>query len=94
MALALAVLFGVAAFIRSYMFMRSSTANSQALESFAIAMSQAIIVFVSVSIGSCVPAILKRLHIDPAFAAGPMLATLMDVIGILIFCMVAKFILF
>ena len=94
MAFALALLFGVAAFVRSYMFMRSGAANSQILESFAIAMSQAIIVFVSVSIGSCVPAILKRLHIDPAFAAGPMLATLMDVIGILIFCMVAKFILF
>lgn len=93
MALALAGIFGVTAFIRSYMFIRNSGSNSQALESFAIAMSQALIVFVSVSIGSCVPAILKRLNIDPAFAAGPMLATLMDVVGILIFCMVAKFIL-
>ena len=94
MALALAALFGVAAFIRCYVFMNSGAASSQFLESFAIAMSQSLIVFVSVSIGSCVPALLKRFHIDPAFAAGPMLATLMDIIGILIFCMVAKFILF
>lgn len=94
MAFALAVVFGCAAFIRCYMFAHSGVGHSHYLESFAIAMSQAMIVFVSVSIGSCVPAILKRLNIDPAFAAGPMLATLIDVIGILIFCMVARFILF
>jgi magnesium transporter len=94
MALALGVVFGIAAFMRSYLFMHRDPADSAFLESFAIAMSQSIIVFVSVSIGSCVPAMLKRLNIDPAFAAGPMLATLMDIIGILIFCMVTRFILF
>jgi magnesium transporter len=94
MAIALAIIFGFAAFIRSYMFMKQNAAGVQYLESFAIAMSQAIIVFVSVSIGSCVPAMLKKLKVDPAFAAGPMLATLMDIIGILIYCMVTRYILF
>lgn len=94
MAIALATIFGLAAFIRSYMFIGTTATDSQLLQSFAIAMSQAIIVFVSVSIGSCVPALLKQINIDPAFAAGPMLATLMDIIGILIFCMVTRFILF
>ena len=94
MALALSCIFGVAAFARSYLFMHRTATGTEFLESFAIAMSQAIIVFVSVSIGSCVPALLKRLKIDPAFAAGPMLATLMDIIGILIYCMVTSYLLF
>jgi magnesium transporter len=94
MALALSSLLGIAAFVRSYVFMGSHPATNHFMQSFSIAVSQALIVFVSVSIGSCVPALLKRLNIDPAFAAGPMLATLMDVIGIFIFCLVTRFLLF
>jgi magnesium transporter len=94
MALALSSLLGVAAFIRSYLFIEHRSGTNHVMQSLAIAVSQALIVFVSVSIGSCVPALLRRLHIDPAFAAGPMLATLMDVIGIFIFCLVTKFLLF
>jgi magnesium transporter len=43
----------------------------------------------SVTLGSCIPLILKRFHVDPAFSAGPFLATLMDILGVLIFCYVS-----
>lgn len=84
----LASMLAVAAFVRSYL------TDPHIAHSFAIAVSQALIVLVSISIGSCVPIILKRLNIDPAFAAGPFLATFMDILGILIFCMVTRFLLF
>lgn len=88
MAVVLASMLGVAAFIRAYFTTRLVA------HSFAIAVSQALIVLVSVSIGGCVPIILKRLNIDPAFAAGPFLATCMDILGILIFCLVTRFLLY
>ena len=31
----------------------------------------------------CIPFILKRFNIDPAFSAGPFLATIMDILGML-----------
>lgn len=87
MAFMLAGILSVAAFARGLW------SECSYLESFAISTSLALIVMVSVSIGSCIPIILKRLNIDPAFAAGPFLATLMDVLGILIYCMVTRFML-
>lgn len=88
MGFVLALILGTAAFIRGFI------TTNHGLQSFAIATSQAFIILVSISIGSCIPIILKKLNIDPAFAAGPFLATLMDIIGILIYCMVTRFILF
>ena len=36
---------------------------------------------VSVSIGGCVPLVLKRLNVDPALASGPVLTTVTDICG-------------
>jgi magnesium transporter len=44
------------------------------------------IVLCAVSLGSVIPLLLKRLNMDPAFSAGPFLATMMDVLGVLIYC--------
>jgi magnesium transporter len=62
--------------------------------SLAVSLALAIIVMVSVVLGSCIPLILKRLRLDPAYSAGPGLATLMDVLGLLIYCYIGKLILF
>lgn len=64
------------------------------LGAFAVSVSLAVIVLVAVILGSCIPLILRRLRIDPAFSAGPGLATIMDVLGLLIFCYISKLILF
>ncbi len=40
------------------------------------------------------PFMLKRLNIDPAFSAGPFLATIMDILGVLIYCTSIKWLLF
>jgi magnesium transporter len=86
MAGVLGLVLGIVAFIRAYM-----TAGSL-IESIAVSSSLTVIVVVSVMLGSCIPLILKKLNIDPAFSAGPFLATVMDILGILIYCYISKLI--
>ncbi len=84
----LALLLGAVAFVRAYI------SSASIAESFAISVSLGAIVMVSVMLGGLIPLILKRFNIDPAFSAGPFLATVMDILGILIYCYITKFILF
>ncbi len=80
----LAVILGAIAFIRAYL------SSATIIESFVISVSLGAIVMVSVMLGAMIPLILKKLNIDPAFSAGPFLATLMDILGILIYCYIGK----
>lgn len=59
-------------------------------QSSVISLTLFLIVLVSVSLGSSVPLILRKLNLDPAFSAGPFLATVMDILGVLIFCYVSR----
>lgn len=88
MACILGGILGLVGFTRAYV------AGVSTLESVAISLSLSVIVLASVTLGSLIPLILKRLNIDPAFSAGPFLATVMDILGILIYCYVARWILF
>ena len=56
----------------------------------AVSMSLSLIVMVSILLGACMPFALQRLRLDPAFSAGPGLATLMDILGLLIFCYISR----
>lgn len=87
MAAMLAGTLTIAAIGRAYVTTRSC------IQSIAIGISLGLIVLFAVAIGSCVPIILKRLNVDPAFAAGPFLTTLMDILGITIYCIVTRWIL-
>jgi len=87
MAVMLALILGVVAFFRIYL------SSGVLLQSFVVSLSLGIIVLMSVVLGSCIPFILRRLNIDPVFAAGPFLATIMDIIGIIIFCQITQLIL-
>jgi len=88
MAVILAVILGAIAFIRALV------SNATMIESLVISVALGAIVMVSVLLGSLIPLLLKRMNIDPAFSAGPFLATLMDILGVLIYCYIAKLILF
>lgn len=59
------------------------------IPSLIVSISLGLIVVVSMLLGSGMPFILKRFNVDPANAAGPLLATVMDVIGLFIYCIVA-----
>jgi len=61
--------------------------------SLVVSLSLGIVVFMSVVFGSLLPIFLKKNNIDPAFFAGPFLATVMDILGILVYCYIAYLIL-
>lgn len=87
-ALCLSSILGATAFTRVYL------TNRAVWESLVVSFTLAVIVLVSVILGSAMPFILKRFNIDPAFSAGPFLATIMDIVGILIYCTSIKLLLF
>jgi magnesium transporter len=84
LACAIGFVLGVTAFARVY------TTSGNAIGSFAISCSVLCVVVVSIVIGSTVPVLLRRLSIDPAYWAGPVLGTVMDVLGLLIYCTAAQ----
>ncbi|MBP6870146.1 magnesium transporter [Candidatus Babeliales bacterium] len=61
--------------------------------SVVVSLSLGLVVFMSVFFGSMLPIVLKKFHVDPAFFAGPFLATIMDILGILVYCYIAYLIL-
>lgn len=60
------------------------------LSSLAIVTSLFFIVITSMLLGSIIPLILERFDIDPAHSAAPFLSTLMDILGVLIYCFVCS----
>lgn len=60
---------------------------------FATVVSLFLIVLTSVIMGTAIPMILDSWDIDPANSAAPFIATLMDIVGITIYCLIANFIL-
>ena len=87
MAFVIAAILGVFSFIRVYL------TDGWVQGSIAVSLSLSAIVLVSVVLGSIIPIVLKRLKLDPAFSAGPGLATLMDIAGLLIYCTISTLIL-
>lgn len=79
----LATVLGLIAFARVY------AVHHDMLGSFVVSFSLGLIVLFSVLLGACLPVILRKLKLDPAFSAGPLLATVMDILGIFIYCYVA-----
>lgn len=86
MAGALALVLGTTTFLRVLV-------TQNVIESLAISLSIAAVAFVSVTLGSLIPLLLKRIGSDPAFSAGPFLATLMDIIGLILYCSITALIL-
>jgi magnesium transporter len=83
----LAIILGAVAFARVYWW------YANFIGSVVVSVSLAIIVLMSVLLGACFPVVLKKFGVDPAFCASPVLATVMDILGIFIYCSVAYLIL-
>lgn len=83
----LSILLAIVAFARVYAY------HQFFWGSVVVSLSLGIIVFASVLFGSVLPVLLKKFNIDPAFSAGPFLATIMDILGIFIYCYIAYLIL-
>jgi len=87
MSIALAIFLFIVTFARIYFL------HHDLLSTIAISISLFLIINMSMVLGAFIPFMLERLNLDPAHSAAPFLATLMDIIGILIYCAVCTFIL-
>ncbi len=83
----LSTLLTIVSFLRVYFI------GGSIIECLSVAGSLGLIVLISALLGSSIPFFLRKLNIDPAFSAGPFLATLMDILGILIFCYMSRILL-
>ncbi len=83
----LALVLGSLTFARVYVWYGEFTG------SLVVSLSLGLIVLMSVLLGACLPVVLKKLDVDPAFSANPLLATVMDILGIFIYCYVAYLVL-
>jgi magnesium transporter len=81
----LGILLGLIAFFRIYLL------GGSIHEGWIVSITIVFIVIASVILGAIIPLFLKKLGMDPAYSAGPLLATIMDIIGIMIFTSVAYF---
>lgn len=87
MALIVGAILALISFARVYLLHRKDN-----LTNFAVSLSLGIIVFVSMLLGSLIPIMLRKFRLDPALSAGPFLATLMDVVSLLIYCSLSSWI--
>jgi magnesium transporter len=85
MGLVLGIFLGVIGFVRVLMY-RDQHLNF----AFTVALTLVGIVMTGCTVGSLLPLILKRSGIDPATSSTPFIASLVDVLGIIIFVHVAK----
>ncbi len=60
------------------------------LSATVISLALFLIVVTSIILGALIPMILERFNIDPAHSAAPFLSTLMDVLGVFIYCLVCS----
>ena len=86
--------FGLAFILGVFAFARAWFTTNKVLGSFSVGLTIGITVMAAVILGSFIPLGLKKLKMDPAFSAGPFLATLMDIVGVAIFCIVVKMIVY
>src|SRR5262249_29621789 len=84
MSLVIALILVIVGFARVYYTSR------HLLSAIAISLSLFLIVISSIISGALIPLILERLDIDPAHSAAPFLTTLMDILGVLIYCFVCS----
>lgn len=87
MSLAIGVVLGVFSFVRIFIW------HQDQLRALAVSISLFAIVVISMMLGSCIPLVLRRFNIDPAHSAGPLLTTLMDIIGLFVYCVIATWVL-
>lgn len=63
------------------------------LLSIAVSISMGITIFLAATVGAGLPLLFRRFKLDPALMSGPLIATIVDVVGILIYLQMSKLIL-
>ncbi|MBN1483666.1 MAG: magnesium transporter [Chloroflexia bacterium] len=74
-------------------YLRASTWVQDPWIALTVALSIVVIVLWSTSVGSLLPMLAERLHIDPTVVSGPAMSTLVDAAGLFIYLSIAKVVL-
>ena len=88
--IALGLLLGVVGFARAYLL--GSTAWDAGIAA-SVSLSVIAVVVVGCTVGSGLPLLIKRIGLDPAVSSTPFIASLVDVLGLLVYFSIAKVIL-
>lgn len=71
-------------------FFRVYILGGSLISAFVVSLALFFIILTSMFLGTLIPLLFERFNIDPAHSAAPFLATLMDILGVLIYCFVAS----
>jgi magnesium transporter len=87
-----AVTLGAVTFLKVLLVDKLLLANSDITVSIAliISISMAVTIIVAKLIGAILPLLAKKIHIDPAVMASPLITTLVDAVSLLVYFAVAK----
>ena len=87
-----AVTLGAVTFLKVLLVDKLLLANSAITVSiaFIISMSMAVTIIVAKLIGAILPLLAKKIHLDPAVMASPLITTLVDAVSLLVYFAVAK----
>ncbi|KKP24180.1 MAG: Response regulator receiver protein [candidate division TM6 bacterium GW2011_GWF2_28_16] len=80
----ISIILGVVAFTRVFFF------RQDFLSAITVSTALVLIITMSMFLGSLIPLLLERFNFDPAHSAAPFLATLMDILGVAIYCFVVS----
>lgn len=86
----LLVSFGVAAALSIAVALRIALFGGNFGDAAAIALAMSLMVVFSVLFGASVPLVLQRLGADPAKVSGPLLSTVIDIVGVVVACFSAQ----
>jgi magnesium transporter len=86
--------FGVSAILAtilvSFAFLRVYLQRNSFMEAVAVSVALFLVVLIAMFLGTLLPLILERFNLDPAHSAAPFLATIMDIVTVLLFCFVVS----
>jgi magnesium transporter len=80
----MSLILAIFSFFRVYMF------KPDLISAFTVSIALFLIVVTSMLLGTLLPLLLERLNLDPAHSAAPFLATLMDILGVTIYCFIVS----
>jgi len=90
--LALGIVLGVVGFVRVWLGLSEGSTEVWAL-ALAVSLSLVAVVLLGTMVGSLLPLLMKRMGLDPAVSSTPFIASLVDVVGLIVYFSISRSIL-
>ncbi|MFH1461467.1 MAG: magnesium transporter [bacterium] len=80
----------IASILMIFSFFRVYLFQHDLISAFTVSIALFLIIIMSMFLGALLPLLLEHFNFDPAHSAAPFLATLMDILGVLIYCFIVS----